>query len=282
MRYVVIGLDGWECGPLTLEEINQALAGGRFSLNCLVRESEGGRWRRAREIAGVAGSGIPVALADGSMGFPGAPPAAVPVTELRQEQVGPFVLQFLPTCSGVAEIARRLWAITAGSATSVIRVAGSPNCVILSRDHTQPIALGAVFPINGRGWVRVPPAAIRKVIRASKPLPPEASTCLERLYERLSTQLFLEGEACGLIRFTNGAGMRVDMREQAENLAIVLYKVTFLKPGSFSPSEYDPSGDCPWPADTGITSINYGEKRADGWSSFFLLVQAQPPDLRDY
>ena len=84
------------------------------------------------------------------------------------------------------------------------------------------------------------------------------------------------------MKFTNGAGIRVDMKEQRGNLSNVLHKVTFLKQGSFSESEYDPFGDCPWPDDTGVTSLNYGAKRDDGWSCFNVLVQEQPPDLRDY
>ena len=38
----------------------------------------------AREIAGVAGSGIPVAMAGGKLGFPGTPAPAVELTELRR------------------------------------------------------------------------------------------------------------------------------------------------------------------------------------------------------
>ena len=71
------------------------------------------------------------------------------------------------------------------------------------------------------------------------------------------------------------------MKLEKTGLGLVLYKLSYLAKGSFSPSEYDPEGDCPWPNDTGYQTIHHGAARPDGWSAFLLL--ARPiPDMRGY
>ena len=156
MTYRVIGLDGWECGPFTLEEINRSIASGQFSPSCLVKESDGGRWRKACEIAGIAGSGIPVPLPLGGVGYPGATMQDLDISELTAEQVGPFVLRHAPTYVQAAAVWEPMWSIKGGNTIVTITVPGNPLCIMLFKDFGYPLAQAAAFPINGRAGFAYP------------------------------------------------------------------------------------------------------------------------------
>ncbi len=279
MVYTIIGLDGREYGPLTLAQVRDAVTHARINLDCLVKDSETGLWKRARDVAGISepypdpGAPEPAPAADRAEG---APRGATGVSLLSPADLANFVLSRAPSYNRISaqRIWLDLWKNHAGTTTTTVLVPNDHACIVIQKEGSSPVARGASFELNRRGWISIPTEFIAEAIKPTKPLTGASQESLDGLYRNLSATLFDQGEACGLVQFENGNAMRIDLKEDANHLGNLAFRTSFLSGGAYSACEYEPAVALPWPADISLQTVNHGEFKEDGWRIFSLVRAA--------
>ena len=226
----------------------------------------------------------PLQAAEGSQNAPALAPkradfdAAIPspqlsiadVTTLDKEGVGPFVLKYIPSYSSadVQQLSDSLWSSTSGNVKTTIRNPKYDVYVVLSKAGGSPFAVGFAFPINKSGWIAIPPEIIARLIKPDEAVSEKVQAGLNRFHRILSLKLYAAGDCRGLLRFENGNGMRIDIKEDPKSPESLIFKTTFLQGGSYNVSEFDPELVLAWQEGASVKTVSHGKIRSDGWSTF--------------